>query len=54
MEGWIETNDGRIIEIEADTGELLIGREVLYKQATPKLYYGEREAIGKGEVANGT
>ena len=54
MEGWVETTDGRIFEIEADLGNMLLGREVLYKQATYKLYYGEREVIGKGELMNGT
>lgn len=54
MEGWVETIDGRIFEIEADLGNMLLGREVLYKQETYKLYYGEREVIGKGELINGT
>ena len=47
---WIETKDDRIFEVVKDLGDEIIGREVLYKLDTLKLYYGEIETINKGDV----
>lgn len=47
---WIETKDDRIFEVVKDLGDVIIGREVLYKLDTLKLHYGETETIDKGDV----
>jgi hypothetical protein len=47
---WVETKDDRIIEVEIVTETEVMGREVLYKADTPKLRYGSRVRVNKGDV----
>lgn len=47
---WVETKDDRIIEVDIETDTEIMGREVLYKEETPKLRYGKRVRVDKGDV----
>ncbi len=45
---WVETKDGRLIEVEEMTDNSIIGR--LIDESGFKLKYGERIIIGRNEI----
>lgn len=48
MSNWVETKDGRVIEVEEMTDDSIIGR--LIDESGFKLRYGERVIINRDEL----
>lgn len=48
---WIETDDGKIIEVRAETESFACGKEVVFNTFAP-LHYGEDVIIDKKELKN--
>lgn len=46
---WVETSDGKIVEVESETDESVLGIEIVYNVAKP-LRYGKRLSVNKSEV----
>lgn len=48
---WIDTKDGQIVEVRAETGSFVCGKEVVFNTFDP-LHYGEDVIIEKKELKN--
>ena len=50
-EEWVETTDGKIVEVRAETESFACGKEVVFNTFAP-LHYGEDVIIEKKELKN--
>lgn len=50
MSNWVETKDGRVIEVEEMTDDSVIGR--LIDESGFKLRYGERVIVSRGNLVD--
>jgi len=46
---WVETKDGRIMEVTRETETAVIGTEIVYRVSKP-LRYGNELTVAKNEV----